>query len=112
MFRRTRKGTSSETSDEVRVDHSASETWPPAVWTRLAGTSISCCCPAAPKVQVVMPPLAGRDPVALLLCGHHYHVSAQALRTAGAAVYNAAGMLLTRGEGQLDRLSSSARTSV
>ena len=49
--------------------------------------SRACCCPATPVVRVIMPPAAGRRrSVDLLLCGHHYRVSSQALATAGAAV--------------------------
>jgi hypothetical protein len=40
----------------------------------------ACCCPARPVVQVVMPPIAARPhQTELLLCGHHYRVSRQAL---------------------------------
>lgn len=35
------------------------------------------------------------EPVDLLLCGHHYWVSRAALQTAGAAVYNRQGVLIT-----------------
>jgi hypothetical protein len=49
--------------------------------------SRACCCPARPVVQVIMPPTAGRPhSVDLLLCGHHYRVSCQALAVAGATV--------------------------
>jgi hypothetical protein len=45
----------------------------------------ACCCPARPTVKVMMPATASRPtPVDLLLCGHHYHVSRQALAGAGA----------------------------
>jgi hypothetical protein len=45
------------------------------------------CCPARPVVRVVMPPTAARPhSVELLLCGHHYRVSSQALAAAGATV--------------------------
>ena len=47
----------------------------------------ACCCPARPVVRVVMPPTASRPhSVDLLLCGHHYRVSSQALAAAGATV--------------------------
>ena len=50
-------------------------------------SSRACCCPARPVVQVIMPPTAGRPhSVDLLLCGHHYRVSCQALAAAGATV--------------------------
>jgi len=49
--------------------------------------SRACCCPARPVVRVVMPPAAGRPhDTDLLLCGHHYRVSSQALAAAGATV--------------------------
>jgi hypothetical protein len=35
-----------------------------------------------------------RDPVELLLCGHHYRVSRDALRSSAAAVYDLDGMPL------------------
>lgn len=47
----------------------------------------ACCCPARPVARVVMPPTADRvHSVELLLCGHHYRVSSQALAAAGATV--------------------------
>jgi hypothetical protein len=51
------------------------------------GLDRACCCPAWPVVQVTMPPTARRPhPVELLLCGHHYRVSRNALAAAGATV--------------------------
>lgn len=47
----------------------------------------ACCCPANPVVRVIMPATAARPRrTELLLCGHHYRVSSQALTAAGAAV--------------------------
>jgi hypothetical protein len=47
----------------------------------------ACCCPARAVVRLVMPPTAGRrHRTELLLCGHHYRLSRQALATANAAV--------------------------
>ena len=48
----------------------------------------ACCCPARPVVRVTMPPTASRPHSVddLLLCGHHYRVSSQALAAAGATV--------------------------
>jgi hypothetical protein len=52
----------------------------------------ACCCPAQPVVRVIMPPAPGRPhSVDLLLCGHHYRVSRQALAAAGARVENLPG---------------------
>ena len=47
----------------------------------------ACCCPANPVVRVIMP-AAGVRPhrTELLLCGHHYRVSLQALAAANATV--------------------------
>ncbi len=53
----------------------------------------ACCCPAQPVVRVIMPPTPQRrHSVDLLLCGHHYRVSRQALAAAGARVENLPGM--------------------
>lgn len=55
----------------------------------------ACCCPARPVIRVIMPATATRpEPVDLLLCGHHYHVSQASLRAAGAAVYDEKGTLI------------------
>jgi hypothetical protein len=50
-------------------------------------TDRACRCSALAMVQVVMPPVPARPHrTELLLCGHHYRVSRQALAAAGAAV--------------------------
>jgi hypothetical protein len=47
----------------------------------------ACCCPAQPVVRVIMPPNPQRPhSVDLLLCGHHYRVSCQALTAARARI--------------------------
>jgi hypothetical protein len=52
----------------------------------------ACCCPAYPVARVVMPPTAERrHSVDLLLCGHHYRVSRQALAAAGARIEDVPG---------------------
>ncbi len=62
----------------------------------LGVTDRACCCPARPVVRVVMSASRSRpEPVDLLLCGHHYWVSRAALQTAGTAVYNRQGVLIT-----------------
>lgn len=66
----------------------------PAFWTPVAGTDVACCCPAAPMVQLVLARPDGRPPVELLLCGHHYRISADALTTGGATAYDVDGMPL------------------
>lgn len=46
----------------------------------------SCCCPARPAVQVIMPPVPDRPhETDLLLCDHHFRASREALAAAGAA---------------------------
>ena len=51
----------------------------------------SCCCVAKAVVRVVMPPTPARPhETELLLCGHHYRVSRQALAAAHASVVGAA----------------------
>jgi hypothetical protein len=52
----------------------------------------ACCCPAQPVVRVIMPPTPERrHSVDLLLCGHHYRVSRQALTAAQARIENLPG---------------------
>ena len=47
----------------------------------------ACCCPSHPAVLVVMPPTAARPyETDLLLCGHHYRASRDALAAAHAVV--------------------------
>ena len=54
-----------------------------ALWT----AERACCCPAKPAVVAVLPPAPGRDhETDLLLCGHHYRASRDALAAAGATV--------------------------
>jgi hypothetical protein len=53
----------------------------------------SCCCVAKPVVRVVMPPTPARPhETELLLCGHHYRVSRQALAAAHASVVELPGV--------------------
>ena len=52
----------------------------------------ACCCPGQPVVRVIMPPTPERHhSVDLLLCGHHYRVSRQALAAAHARVEDLPG---------------------
>ena len=47
----------------------------------------SCCCPASPVVRVLLPPTPRRPHYTdLLLCGHHFRASRQALDACGAIV--------------------------
>src|SRR6188472_1863541 len=93
MFRRGRNDASTRQTQPDVLDR-PSQGWPPAFWSPLPGPSEACCCSAAAKVQVVMAPTSGRGSVELLLCGHHYRVSSQALLTSGAAAYDLDGMPL------------------
>jgi len=53
----------------------------------------ACCCPANPVVQLIMPATTARPhPTELLLCGHHYRVSRQALAAASATVTELSGL--------------------
>ena len=65
----------------------------PAVdWRALGKAGRACCCPAKPVVVAVMPPASGRDHATdLLLCGHHYRASREALAAARAAVFDDTG---------------------
>ena len=60
-----------------------------AAWTaRIALAARACCCSAKPTFVAIMPPASGRPaPVDLMLCGHHYRSSADALQAANATVY-------------------------
>ncbi len=56
----------------------------------------ACCCPARPAVVAVLPPAPGRDhETDLLLCGHHYRASRDALEAAGATVMVEGGQPVT-----------------
>jgi hypothetical protein len=56
----------------------------------------SCCCSARPVVIAVMPPASGRPhQTDLLLSGHQYRASRQALAAAGAMVVDVAGSPVT-----------------
>jgi hypothetical protein len=58
----------------------------------------ACCCPARPAVRVVMPASDDRPRSAeLLLCGHHFRNSREALIVAGASVYDRKGSLISSG---------------
>jgi hypothetical protein len=47
----------------------------------------ACCCPGRPVVRVIMPASVTRpSPVDLLLCGHHYRVSQEAITAAHGTV--------------------------
>lgn len=64
----------------------------PVDWDALRRATRACCCPAKPMVVAIIPPAPGRPrPVDLLLCLHHYRVSARALTTAGAELFGIDG---------------------
>lgn len=55
----------------------------------------ACCCPGRPVVKVVMPPApAHARAMDLLLCGHHFRASQEALTEAGATVYDETGQVV------------------
>ena len=59
---------------------------------------MACCCPSRPAVRVMIPPSADRPrPAELLLCGHHYRSSCEALIRAKASIYDRTGSLLSSG---------------
>ena len=65
----------------------------------------ACCCTARPVVSAVMPPIFARShPVDLLLCGHHYQVSRDALAAAGAVVFDETGAIVETGIGDLETI--------
>jgi hypothetical protein len=67
-------------------------------WEAARQAERACCCPAKPVVVVVMPAAPGRPHrTDLLLCGHHYRVSRQALTAAGATVTDIHGTPVTGG---------------
>ena len=56
-------------------------------WEALRTAGRACCCAARPAVIALIPPAPGRPHrTELLLCMHHFRVSRQALRAAGASV--------------------------
>ena len=60
---------------------------PDDVATAALADSRACCCPARPAVRVIMPPSAARPhKTDLLLCGHHFRASREALKRAQATV--------------------------
>jgi hypothetical protein len=76
-------------------------------WRAVQRADRACCCLARPVVVVIMPPSAGRPhQTELLLCGHHYQVSQEALRAAGATVLDIKGAPVT------DRARPRARIGV
>jgi hypothetical protein len=67
----------------------------------------ACCCPANPVVRVIMPAAATRaGATELLLCGHHYRASRQALADANATVTELLGPAGTPPEALLPGLPS------
>jgi hypothetical protein len=73
--------------------HAAEPALPPFEWGAARRAGRACCCPAKPAVIAVMPPSPGRaHPTDLLLCGHHYRVSRQALAAVGALVLDTDGL--------------------
>ena len=70
-------------------------------WRAVQRADHACCCPARPVVIAIMPPSADRPhQTELLLSSHHYHVSQQALRTAGATIVDIKGTPIAGGNRQ------------
>ncbi|HVB41701.1 MAG TPA: hypothetical protein VNF47_03205 [Streptosporangiaceae bacterium] len=64
-------------------------------WDGLKNARRACCCPAVPAVIAVMPAAPGRaHKTDLLLCMHHLRASTDALRAAGASVFDLDGKLV------------------
>lgn len=65
-------------------------------WTaELVAAERACCCSAKPIVAVVLPTLdLDSDPVALLLCGHHYRAGRSRLEAKRASAYDRHGRLI------------------
>jgi hypothetical protein len=60
---------------------------PPVIESLPSAVERACCCPSQPAVRVLMPPTAARPHVTdLLLCGHHFRASRDALATAKAVI--------------------------
>jgi hypothetical protein len=58
-----------------------------AIPAREESSGLACCCPAKATVRVTIPPTQARPhETDLLLCGHHYRVSRDALTAAHAVV--------------------------
>jgi hypothetical protein len=65
-------------------------------WRAARRAERACCCIAKPMVIAVLPPRPGRPhDTELLLCGHHYRMSRQALAAAGATLLNLDGEPVT-----------------
>jgi hypothetical protein len=84
-FRYLGRGTSAPGSASLPLDDTLPDS---LVWRE----DRACCCPAQPLVRVIMPPTPERPySVDLLLCGHHYRISRQAVAVAQARVENLPG---------------------
>ncbi len=75
-------------SSAIKPDRASSLAAAPVCQTAIScPPDRACCCVAKAVVRVVMRPAPGRpNETELLLCGHHYRVSRQALAAAGAQV--------------------------
>ena len=63
--------------------------------TAIRAQERSCCCSAPPRFRVVVPAGADRArPTDLLLCGHHYRASKDALERLHVAVFDQDGALI------------------
>lgn len=66
-------------------------------WPAIRAAARSCCCPARPKVVVIMPPVLGRaHRTELLFCMHHFRSSRSALASVGAVALDIDGRMIQR----------------
>jgi hypothetical protein len=71
----------------ARSDNAAMRPLDDAISLGHASADRACCCSARAMLQVLIPPTPARPHrTELLLCGHHYRVSRQALAAAGTTV--------------------------
>jgi hypothetical protein len=90
-----RSGTRSDTAAATTHSRQASlrRSAPSVDLSAVRRAGRSCCCSAKPLVIAFIPPAPGRrHQTDLLLCGHHYRASRQALAGAGASVMDLDGM--------------------
>lgn len=91
-FPRSERGGATQ-SGSPRGTASPASDWQPL--EPLPTTQPACCCSAHPVVQVLIPSaVPGREPADLLMCGHHFRASREALEVAGAAAFDADGGLV------------------
>jgi hypothetical protein len=79
-------------------------------WRAVQRADHACCCSARSLVIAIMPPRPDRPhQTELLLCGHHYRVSRQALCAAGALVLDIKGAPITESSRPLSASAFNSR---